>query len=482
MGPVRYTPCVRRPDATPAGAPSTVTERFALGEEVAHGSSGAVVRGRNRVTGAPVAVKRFHAHVPVGEALRAAWREATLLGHVDSPYVVKCLAHGVDDEGSACLVLEWLEGEDLDRRQRTGPLSVAEAIEIVRQAALGLAALHEAGIVHGDVKPSNFLVAEDATGRMAVKLVDLGIARASSVVHAVGEDLPVGTPAYLSPERARGEVITPASDQFSLGVILYQLLARQMPFSGHESFAILAKIALETPVPLGVLVAGLAPEIEAVVERALEKLPAARFPSALAMAEALAAAARPEASPSADAGTAAPAAITSAATADGSAPRVVTVLFGWIRAERSPSRHGGWSRGDALAPYEEDPIAPSSTAIELATLVTKHRGVAHRIMGSRVIGVFGGPGSTGDEPGRAARAALAASGLGRARLALVTGVAAPGPIGLSSSLIERGVAALEQARPGAIRLDEATALLLARDFRVEAGELLSPTEPGSESR
>lgn len=471
------------PDATAAGSPSTVTARFTLGEEVAHGSSGAVVRGRDRVTGAPVAVKRFHAHVPVGEALRAAWREATLLGRVDSPYVVKCLAHGVDDEGSACLVLEWIEGEDLDRRQRTGPLGVAEAVEIVRQAALGLAALHDAGIVHGDVKPSNFLVTEDATGRLAVKLVDLGIARASSVVHAVGEDLLVGTPAYLSPEQAReDDVITPAADQFSLGVVLYQLLARQMPFSGHESFAILAKIALETPVPLRTLVVGLAPEIEAVVERALEKLPSARYPSALAMAEALAATARREASTSVASDTAAPPAITSAATADGTARCVVTALFGWIRADSSPSRDYGWSRGDARAPGEADSTAPSSTAVELAALVTEHGGVAHRLMGSRVIGVFGGPGSTGDEPALAARAALAASGLRGARLALVTGLAAPGPIGLSGSLIEHGAAALARSGPGAIRLDETTARLLGRDLRVEAGELLSPTEPGSESR
>src|SRR5689334_16192333 len=194
----------------PADLP--LEDRFSLEERVGRGAWGDVHRATDRSTGQPVAVKRLLAHHEDPLAHDRFRREARLLARVASQHVVGYVADGIDRDGRPWLAVEWLIGEDLAQRQRRRPLEPADAIEASRQTALGLAALHDAGIVHRDVKPSNVFVVESA-GRMLVKLIDLGVARGTLEPTLTTVGVAIGTPFYMSPEQARGdERIGPASD------------------------------------------------------------------------------------------------------------------------------------------------------------------------------------------------------------------------------------------------------------------------------
>ncbi|MFO0587818.1 MAG: serine/threonine-protein kinase [Polyangiaceae bacterium] len=258
--------------------------RYEIEACVARGAVGEVLRARDRESGARVAIKRLHEHLVTGEGTSRLIAEAERLAAVKSPHVVTCAGWGRDATERPCLVLKWLDGEDLGRMR---DVTIAEAVEIARQTAEGLGAIHAAGLVHGDVKPSNILVSR-ATGEPHVWLIDLGLAR------KIGEKDPtlrgrlVGTPSFMSPEQARGdESLTPASDLFSLGIVLYELLAKQRPFTGSDSFAVLAKIRSEDPPRLGSIAPQVPASIEAAVMRALEKPLGRRFRQAADFVDAL---------------------------------------------------------------------------------------------------------------------------------------------------------------------------------------------------
>jgi serine/threonine protein kinase/tetratricopeptide (TPR) repeat protein len=429
-----------------------IESRFVLEARVGRGASGDVHRALDRETGRPVAVKRLLPNREDENALDRFRREAWLLAQINDPHVVRYVAHGVDGEGRPCLVVEWLEGEDLSRRQKRQRLTAAEALDVARQVAAGLAALHDAGIVHRDVKPANIFLVKDGEGGLCAKLIDLGIARTAgeSTLTAVG--MAVGTPAYMSPEQVRGdERITARADQFSLGVVLFELLAGRRPFTGEDQFAVLAKIVLTEAPRLRELVPAAPPAAEEVLDRLLRKDPIERFPSARVLEEALlgipswdAAAAEPAADASDDTPTARPSAALSATFEQ----RVITALFAGL------APHAGEAERRVFASIAED-----------------QGGACHGTLGRRVIAVFGGARSTGDEAMRAARTALtAAERLPGIQLAIATGRALAGVTGLSGDLIERGARVLEQPGSG-IRLDEATARLLADHFVVDGRQL-----------
>ncbi|MEI8257955.1 MAG: protein kinase, partial [Deltaproteobacteria bacterium] len=428
-----------------------IEQRYALETCIGRGAFGEVFRGRDRETGQAVAVKRMLQ--PVAETLIAERfdREARLLLRVDSPYVVRCLAYGHDREGRPCLVLEWLEGVDLARQQHDAPLASAAILEAVRQAALGLDALHDVGIVHRDVKPSNFFLLQGLPV-VRLKLLDLGIARDRMEAGLTLEGDLIGTPSYMSPEQARGEEhLGPASDVFSLGVVLYELLSGRRPFVGHDPFAVLAKIVLEDPPRLGSVVQGVAPALDAVVARALAKNPEDRFRSARAFAEAL------SALPAMEGWTASlrdempTAQLRSLSRSVSMERRVITAIF------------AGFSRA----------IAADESMTTFEGIVARHGGTSHRTLGRRMVAVFGVARSTGDEPVRAARAALATrEQLPAVRLAIATGRAMSGTAGLSGDAIDRGVREVERAGRD-VHLDDATARLLGADFAVE-GEGIAP--------
>ena len=258
-----------------------IESRFTLEEPIGHGASRDLHRGRDRATGAFVAITRVHASGGAPLPVDRFRRDARLFSLIHDQSFVRYVAHGVDAMGRLCLVVEWLEGEDLARRTRRRRLTVAEALDVGRQAARGLAALHRVGLVHGDVRPANlFLV---GSGRLHVKVLAPGIGRAASDASLAHEE-----PFYRAPEQARAEPhVTPRADQFALATVLFELLSGRRAFPGDDARAVLAKIVASDAPPLRDAVPGAPPELCALLARAMSKAPDARFGSMVEMADAL---------------------------------------------------------------------------------------------------------------------------------------------------------------------------------------------------
>ena len=210
-------------------------------------------------------------------------REARAAAAVRDEHVVQI--HAVaDDDPAPYLVMEFVAGGSVQDRLAGGPLPVAEAVRIGREAAAGLAAAHARGLVHRDVKPGNILLAAD-TGR--VKLTDFGLARAADDPRLTRDGIVAGTPDYMSPEQARSEPLGPRSDLFSLGSVLYALLTGKPPFRTDSAIATLQKVCEADPVPVRRVNPAVPAWLAALVHRLLARDPARRPESAAAVVAAL---------------------------------------------------------------------------------------------------------------------------------------------------------------------------------------------------
>jgi serine/threonine-protein kinase len=203
---------------------------------------------------------------------------------INHPGVVDVYDYGVHEVpgagATAYLVMKFVDGEPLDRLLgRLGSIAPGAAMELIAQAASALQAVHDQGIVHRDVKPGNLLVRSDGT----LVLTDFGIARSDAASRLTDAGMVLGTASYCAPEQAEGAPVTPAVDVYALGVVAYECLAGQRPFDGDSPVTIALKHIREAPPPLPERIP---PAIRALVERALSKDPARRFPSAAAMSTA----------------------------------------------------------------------------------------------------------------------------------------------------------------------------------------------------
>jgi len=277
----------------------TLAGRYELAEAIGAGGMSVVYRGQDRVLGRPIAVKVVALPADTDE-MRANLRErfrreaasAARLAH--HPNVVQVYDYGTDPELDLdFIVMELLRGRDLKQALARGAIDPAEALRIVREAARGLAAGHREGFVHRDVKPANiFLVGPE--GRLEyVRVLDFGIAKPvepddDSLTLTTAGQLP-HSPAYASPEQtAPDEPVTPASDVYQLGLIAYELLAGERPYTEADRARIRAGEPVRPAQPPR-WTAVPAP-VRTVIERALSHVPAARYPDAGAFADALAAA------------------------------------------------------------------------------------------------------------------------------------------------------------------------------------------------
>ena len=260
--------------------------RFLLERRVGAGGMGEVYRARDLELDEIVAVKVM---LPgrIGDASAAATlrREVRAARSIASPYVARTFE--LHHAGALTfLVMEFIEGHCLSTTilagHRPGP---DRAVVIARDVLLGLSAAHAAGVIHRDVKPANIMIRPSG---QAI-LTDFGIARLAQQQHATGGLS--GTPAYMAPEQLQGGLVGPAADVFSLGVVLYELLAGTLPWLGSTPMATAIARLSEPPVPLGQRTANLPPSIEGWVMRALDRDPARRWPTAQAAADALAIAA-----------------------------------------------------------------------------------------------------------------------------------------------------------------------------------------------
>jgi hypothetical protein len=253
-----------------------------------HGGMSAVYQGFDTNLQRRVAIKVLADAVAHQPGFTARFRqEALLLAGMRHPHIVQVYDYGEHD-GATFMVQELLPGPTLERRlaelkQRDASLSRDEIVMVARQIASALDAAHAAGIIHRDVKPSNMLW--NAAG--ALVLADFGVAKALEEERLTQTGVVFGTPIYLSPEQAQGQPLAPSSDIYSLGVVLYELIAGHPPFEGASSLGVALSHVQQPPPRLRGSRTDLPPAAEAVVLRALAKRPDARFRSAGDLAEAL---------------------------------------------------------------------------------------------------------------------------------------------------------------------------------------------------
>lgn len=269
-----------------AGPGTLLGQRYRLESQIGAGGSGTVFRAQDLTSGVWVAVKLLQPEQDPQEAARFE-REAQLLAELQHPHIVAYLAHGISEAGQPYLVMEWLEGEDLQQHLRRHLPSVADSVALLTGVSAALAAAHQLGTLHRDLKPSNLFLRGGDLRQVVV--LDFGLARRA--VRASGltrTGVIVGTPEYMAPEQVRGErdVGFPA-DIFSLGCVLFECLSGRPPFVGEHLTAVLVKVLLEEPPPVHSLRPEVPIKLSDLVARMLQKEPGDRFASGLALHEAL---------------------------------------------------------------------------------------------------------------------------------------------------------------------------------------------------
>jgi serine/threonine protein kinase len=242
-----------------------------------------------------VAIKVLPVHLAQEQkALLRFQREAELVSLLQHPNVVQIVDYDTTDRGEPYIVMEFLLGESLELRLAREPvLSLPLAVRLATQVASGLAAVHQALIVHRDLKPANIFLTELPAGGVHIKLLDFGIGkRLGGRQHLTGENDVMGTPDYMPPEQALGRTahVDQRGDQYSLAVIVYEMLAGRGPFQGDMMEILEQVIGREAP-PIEDLVPGLPAGVGPVLRRAMAKAPEERFETVVEFAEALSVAA-----------------------------------------------------------------------------------------------------------------------------------------------------------------------------------------------
>ncbi len=286
-------PCERCGAVQPADARTLVVDgRYGVESVVGHGGMGIVYLARDAGLGRPVALKMIAPRWASDDGVVASFqREAKALASIRSQFVVQVYAFGLH-EGSYFFAMEYVRGRTLrqilaEHREHRDTIPLHRTLTILHRVAQGIDAVHAAGIVHRDVKPSNIVIEED-TGRPV--LVDFGLAVPSADPAAA---LAIGTPQYMAPEQAGvgvpGASVTARTDVYSLGITAFEMLSGQLPFDSKDLAQLMRQHARRRPPALSSLRRDLAP-FDKVILRALAKDPAERYPTCTAFAEVLAAA------------------------------------------------------------------------------------------------------------------------------------------------------------------------------------------------
>jgi len=274
--------------------PGTILSgRYVVGKVFAEGGMGVVCVGRHRELGHLVAIKFLRRDICDRPSIVQRFlNEAKAVAALRGDHVVRVLDIGQLDSGRPFLVMEHLEGEDLDRLvEREGPLPVDLALTYVIEACAALSEAHGKGIIHRDIKPENLFLADVGAGRFSVKVVDFGLAKridSSREVGLTGPRESMGSPCYMSPE----QITTPQdvdvrTDVWSLGVTLYRLLTGTVPFSGDTMGQIYAHVLNNEPRPIYAVRRGLDSELDAIVRRCLKKDVEHRYQDIAELTEAL---------------------------------------------------------------------------------------------------------------------------------------------------------------------------------------------------
>jgi serine/threonine-protein kinase len=246
-----------RPSRTGLHAPllgALLAGRYRVSGVIAQGGMGVVYEGAHVSVGRPVAIKVLHPRYAADPTAHARFQqEAAVAGSFGHPNIVEVFDVGALDDGTPFMVMERLQGETVSRRlQRERPLSLRLAVEVARQTLNALVATHARGILHRDLKPDNLFLVDRGGGAVRVKVLDFGVAKAlygaAGGAKLTRAGYVMGTPAYMSPEHARGDAdLDGGVDLYSLGMILYETLTGRLPFAARSPMALLAEIQRASP-------------------------------------------------------------------------------------------------------------------------------------------------------------------------------------------------------------------------------------------
>ena len=256
--------------------PGATLGPYTITAELGHGGMGVVYTAQDPRLKRQVAIKLLTADLTRDETAKQRFlQEAQAASALDHPNICTIFEINETDDGQLYLVMAYYEGETLKQRIERGPLALNEAVDIATQVGQGLAEAHGAGIVHRDIKPANLLIAKGGV----VKILDFGLAKLAGTEGVTQTGTTVGTVAYMSPEQARGQEVDQRTDIWSLGVVLYEMLAGQQPFQGENLLAISNAILESQPVSLTRLRAGTSPALAQVVTRSLANSRDGRYQS-----------------------------------------------------------------------------------------------------------------------------------------------------------------------------------------------------------
>src|SRR3989440_5987137 len=277
----------------------TLAGKYLIEKLLKRGGMGAVYQGKHVLMDKTVAIKVLRPSLAVDDAVVARFsREAKAASRISHPHAVSVTDFGESENGIVFLVMEYLDGRTLKEIIRSeGPMALDRVVEIVRQVAGALDAAHEQGVVHRDLKSDNIMLSQ-TNGSDWAKVLDFGIAKIQQPegvrdVDITAANLVIGTPQYMSPEQcSQSSAIDARSDIYSLGIIIYEMLAGSVPFTGESPTLIMMKQVQDPPPSILEARPELGPGVAQVISRALAKQPADRFQSAGELSLALTAAAQ----------------------------------------------------------------------------------------------------------------------------------------------------------------------------------------------
>ena len=271
--------------------------QFQILQKIGTGGMGSVYKALQPEMNRMVGVKILHPKLANRKDLVSRFRrEARAMSHLTHPNTVKVFLYGELEDGSLYIVMEFLDGKNMNQTVRAeGALPMERALPILIQVCGALEEAHRAGIIHRDLKPENIFLCQQGGMKDYAKVLDFGLAKVTEREMRPGsviltqEGMVFGTPEFMSPEQAQGKALTPASDIYSLAVILYEALTGKLPFDAKNAMDFLQLHVTGKPIPLSERISGktFPPLLDQIMARALGKKPETRFTSAAEFASAL---------------------------------------------------------------------------------------------------------------------------------------------------------------------------------------------------